>query len=135
LKPRLISPCTHAPAKAEPAGGELHRVETLPKLAALLANPKVYNRKEIIAGIAKMPDAPVAEALASFVEHADKLDCDLETAVVQALANLQDARVIPALQKINFDGWKDSGCSSARNTAAQALANRGVRPFPDEKKN
>jgi hypothetical protein len=51
------------------------------------------------------------------------------------LANLKNAHVIPALQKINFDGWKDSGCSSARNTAAQALANRGARPFPEEKKN
>ncbi len=80
-------------------------------------------------------DLAAAEALASFVEHADKLDCDLETAVVQALANLKDAHVIPALQKINFDGWKDSGCYSARSTAAQALANRGARPFPEEKKN
>jgi HEAT repeat protein len=123
------------PGAAALALGDLHRVEAPPKLAALLANPKVSNRKEIVTGIAKMPDAPAAEALASFVQLADKLDCDLETAVVQALANLKDARVIPALQKINFDGWKDSGRYSARSTAAQALANRGARPFPEETKN
>jgi len=131
----LIAMLDYNPGAAALALGDLHCVETLPKLAALLANPKVSNRKEIVAGIAKMPDAPAAEALASFVGHANKLDCDLETAVVQALANLKDARVIPALQKINFDGWKDSGCYSARSTAAQALANRGARPFPEEKKN
>jgi HEAT repeat protein len=131
----LIAMLDYNPGAAALALGDLHRVETLPKLAALLANPKSSNKKEIVAGIAKMPDAPAAEALASFVQHADKLDCDLETAVVQALANLKDARVIPALQKSNFDGWKDSGCYSARSTAAQALANRGARPFPEEKKN
>jgi HEAT repeat protein len=131
----LIAMLDYNPGAAALALGDLHRVETLPKLAALLANPKISNKKEIVAGIAKMPDAPAAEALASFVEHAEKLDCDLETAVVQALANLKDARVIPALQKSNFDGWKDSGCYSARSTAAQALANRGARPFPEEKKN
>lgn len=130
----LIAMLDYNPGAAALALGDLHRVETLPKLAALLANPKVSNRKEIVAGIAKMPDAPAAEALASFVEHADKLDCDLETAVVQALANLKDVRVIPALQKLNFDGWKDSSCS-AGSTAAQALAIRGARPFPEEKKN
>lgn len=131
----LIAMLDYNPGAAALALGDLHRVETLPKLAALLANPKISNKKEIVAGIAKMPDAAAAEALASFVEHADKLDCDLETAVVHALANLRDARVIPALQKINFDGWKDSGCYSARSTAAQALANRGARPFPEETKN
>ncbi len=131
----LIAMLDYNPGAAALALGDLHRVEALPKLAALLANPKVSNRKEIVAGIAKMPDAPAAEALGSFVEHADKLDCDLGTVVVQALANLKDAHVIPALQKINFDGWRESGCSSARNTAAQALANRGARPFPEEKKN
>jgi len=131
----LIAMLDYNPGAAALALGDLHRVETLPKLAALLANPKISNKKEIVAGIAKMPNAAAAEALASFVEHADKLDCDLETAVVQALANLKDAHVIPALQKINFDGWKDSGCYSARSTAAQALANRGARPFPEEKKN
>jgi HEAT repeat protein len=131
----LIAMLDYNPGAAALALGDLHRVEALPKLAALLANPKVSNRKEIVTGIAKMPDAPAAEALASFVQLADKLDCDLETAVVQALANLKDARVIPALQKINFDGWKDSGCYSARSTAAQALANRGARPFPEETKN
>jgi HEAT repeat protein len=131
----LIAMLDYNPGAAALALGDLHRVETLPKLAALLANPKISNKKEIVAGIAKMPDAPAAEALASFVEHAEKLDCDLETAVVQALANLKDARVIPALQKINFDGWQDSGCYSARSAAAQALANRGARPFPEEKKN
>ena len=131
----LITMLDYNPGAAALALGYLHRVETLPKLAALLANPKISNKKEIVAGIAKMPDASAAEALASFVEHADKLDCDLETAVVQSLANLKDARVIPALQKINFDGWKDSSCYSARSTAAQALANRGARPFPEERKN
>lgn len=127
----LIAMLDYNPGAAALALGDLHRVETLPKLA----NPKISNKKEIVAGIAKMPDTPAAEALASFVEHTDKLDCDLETAVVQALANLKDARVIPALRKTNFDGWKDSGCYSARSTAAQALANRGARPFPEEKKN
>jgi HEAT repeat protein len=131
----LVTMLDYNPGAAALALGDLHRVDALPKLAALLANPKVSNRKEIVAGIAKMPDAPAAEALALFVEHADKLDCDLETVVVQALANLKDARVISALQKINFDGSKDTGCYSARSTAAQALANRGARPFPQETKN
>jgi len=80
-----------------------------------------------------MPDTPAAEALASFVEHTDNLDCELATAVAKALANLHDPRVIPALQKINFDGWKDGGCYLARTTAAQSLSNRGTRPFPEGK--
>src|SRR5262249_22119667 len=101
----LIAMLDYNPGAAALALGDLHRVEVLPKLTALLANPKVSNRKEIVTGIAKMPDAPAAEALALFVERADKLDCDLQTAVVQALTNLKSARVIPALQKINFDGW------------------------------
>lgn len=133
--PALIVMLDYNPGAAALALGDLHRVEALPKLAALLANRKVSNRKEIVAGIAKMPDAAAAEALASFVEHVDKLDCDLETAMTQALANLQDARVIPALQKIYFDEWKDNGCYSARTTAAQTLANRGARLLPVEKKN
>jgi len=131
----LIAMLDYNPGAAALALGDLHRVEVLPKLTALLANPKVSNRKEIVTGIAKMPDAPAAEVLALFVERADKVDCDLQTAVVQALTNLKSARVIPALQKINFDGWRDGGCYSARTTAAQALANRGARPFPEETKN
>jgi HEAT repeat protein len=130
----LIAMLDYNPGAAALALGDLHRAEALPKLAALLANPKVPYQKEIVAGMAKMPDAPAAEALTSFVEHTDKLDCDLETIIVQTLANLKDARVVPALQKINFDGWKANNCYFARTTAAQALANRGARPFPEEMK-
>ena len=130
----LIAMLDYNPGAAALALGDLHVVEALPKLTALLGNPKVSNRKEIIAGIAKMPDAAAAEALASFVEHADKLDCDVTTAVVRALVNLKDTRVIPALQKINFEGWKDKGCP-AGEVAAQALVSRGARPFPEETKN
>ena len=133
--PALIAMLDYNPGAAALALGDLHRVETLPKLAALLDNPTVSNRKEIVAGIAKMPDAAAAEALASFVEHAGKVDCEVETAITQALANLKDARVIPALQRINFDEWKGDDCYSARTTAAQALASRGARPLPEEKKN
>jgi HEAT repeat protein len=124
----LIAMLDYDPGAAALALGDLHRVEALPKLTALLANPKVSNRNEIVTGIAKMPDSPAAEALASFVEHNDNLDCELATAVARALANLHDPRVIRALQKINLDG-----CQGARTAAAQSLSARGARAFAEGK--
>ncbi len=131
--PALVAMLDYNPGAAALALGDLHRVETLPRLAALLANPKVPNRKEIIAGIAKMPEPQAGDALASFAEKTPGRDCDLDTAIAQVLAGLHDVRVIPALQRINFDGWKKDGCSTARIIAAQALSQYGARPFPEEK--
>ena len=131
----LVAMLDYNPGAAALALGDLHRVETVPQLSALLASPKASNRKEIVAGIAKMPEPVAARAFASFIEKSPVRDCDLDNDVAQALAKLNDPGVIPALQKINLDGWKKNGCVLARVTAAAALSQRGARAFPEGKEN
>jgi HEAT repeat protein len=131
----LVAMLDYNPGAAALALGDLHRVETVTQLSALLASPKASNRKEIVAGIAKMPEPVAARAFASFIEKNPVRDCDLDNAVAQALAKLNDPGVIPTLQKINLDGWKKDGCVLARVTAAAALSQRGARAFPEGKEN
>lgn len=131
--PALMAMLDYNPGAAALALGDLHQVNAVTRLLALLADPKLPNRKEIVAGITKMPGPQAAEALSSFVEQTPLRDCDLDIELARALASLTGPHVIAALQRINFDGSKKDGCFMARMAASQALSERGARPFPDEK--
>jgi HEAT repeat protein len=131
----LIAMLEYNPGAAALALGDLKATEALPKLSQLLSNSKTHNRNEIAAGIAKMSGPQAAAALASAVEHDRNMDCNLMTELARTLGNIQDPSVVPALQKINLDGWGPKGCTSARLVAAQALAQRGARPLPESKQN
>jgi hypothetical protein len=109
--------------------------EALPKLALLLVNPKTPNRDGIAAGIAKLSGPPAAAALVSAIEHDQNINCDLKTAIARTLIDIPDPVVIPALQKINLDGWGPKGCAGARIAAAADLVKRGVQPLPEGKQN
>jgi HEAT repeat protein len=133
--PALIAMIDYNPGAAALALGDLKATEALPKLALLLANPKTQNRDEIAAGIAKISGPQASAALVSAIEHDQNMNCELKTQIARTLMSFPDPVVIPALQKINLDGWGPTGCTSARIAAAAELAKRGVQALPEGKQN
>jgi HEAT repeat protein len=133
--PALIAMLDYNPGAAALALGDLKATEALPKLALLLANPKTQNRDEIAAGIAKLSGPQASAALVSAIEHDQNMNCDLKLQLARTLASIQDPVVVPALQKINLDGWDPKGCAMAKVAAAAELVKRGVEPLPEGKQN
>jgi len=133
--PALIAMLDYNPGAAALALGDLKGNEALPKLAMLLSNPKTQNRNEIAAGMAKLSSTQAAAALVSAIEQDQNMNCELKASLARTLTSINDPVVIPALQKINLEGWGPNGCSSARLAAAAELAKRGVQPLPEGKQN